>query len=199
MCVTLLWNCTFMPHTSTDRHSNWCMQYKINLPCYIYFKCMCAMMGDKVFLSILDLNEITYTWLLWKYIHDVQAGCRTSPGISHFSWGAKLPSLTELRCNSFKLRCNFQHMSDTIKGNESHVEDFKFWDFYTTFWQLKNATLNPIRIGYLVAELWAIYKRWNIKQRNLNAFFAYISKTISVTSTHSPWSCHTLTWFGIQN
>ena len=30
---------------------------------------------------------------------------------------------------------------DMIKGNGSHVKDFQFWDFYTTVWQLKNATI----------------------------------------------------------
>ena len=33
--------------------------------------------------------------------------------------------------NSRRVTCE----CDMIKGNESHLEDFQFWDFYTTFWQ----------------------------------------------------------------
>ena len=62
---------------------------------------------------------------------------------------------------------------DMIKGNDSYVEDFQFRVFGTTFWQLKMLQKNWI-FGYRVINL-----------KNLNSFFANISKTISATSDSS--------------
>ena len=45
----------------------------------------------------------------------------------------------------------------------------------------------PIRIRYIVPELWAIFKCWKqYKQKNLTSFFANISKTTSATSDSFP-------------
>ena len=52
--------------------------------------------------------------------------------------------------------------------------------FTPIFWQLKMLHFDetPVRIGYVVTELWSIY--------HLNYFFANISKTISATSRLIP-------------
>ena len=49
---------------------------------------------------------------------------------------------------------------DIIKGNESLVENFNF-NFLTPLshnFKMLNIDVNPIIIGYLVTELWAIYQ-----------------------------------------
>ena len=69
------------------------------------------------------------------------------------------------------------HICDMIKGNESHVEDFKFWDSNTTK-QLKNdgiLTETPVRYEYLVTEL----EIWD-------SCYATISKAIFATSDSFP-------------
>ena len=81
---------------------------------------------------------------------------------------------------------------------ESLVEDFKFWVFYTTIWHFPNAThfdANPIWIEFwLQSYEQFISTENNIKQRNLNCFFAIanISKTISATIDKSTGSKQTL-------
>ena len=64
---------------------------------------------------------------------------------------------------------------DTVKGNESHVEDVQFWGSYTTLWQLMNAKCwyaNPIQNRYLVTELWAFYHCW--KQYKTKGFEIFL-------------------------
>ena len=55
---------------------------------------------------------------------------------------------------------NMLHSQDQ---NESLVEDFQFWDSYTTLWHLKNAIFgckSHIRNGYLLTVLWAFHQCW---------------------------------------
>ena len=66
-----------------------------------------------------------------------------------------------------------------IKGNESHVNDFQFWDFYITFCSGNIKEL----------DVWLSYDKLirtenNVKQNNFTSFFkAIISKTMPQART----------------
>ena len=63
-----------------------------------------------------------------------------------------------------------------MKGNETHIEDIQFWDFYNSFWQF-TIDAHPIRIGYLVTELWAIYQCWKqYKTKEFELFLCQVLK-----------------------
>ena len=51
---------------------------------------------------------------------------------------------------------------------------------------------NPIRMEYLVTELWAIYQRWKqYKIKEFELFLCqYLNKIYLRHPTHSLWSCH---------
>ena len=54
-----------------------------------------------------------------------------------FYWPILIERTNKLKIN--KLSGGWR-AHDMIEGNESQVEDVQFWDFYTAFWWLKNAT-----------------------------------------------------------
>ena len=90
----------------------------------------------------------------------------------------------------------------TRSSEMSHLSiifNFEFSTPYSCNLKMLHVEVNPIRIECLVTELWAIYQYWKQyeTQKNITAFFANTSKTISATvrcPTHSPWSCHILSW-----
>ena len=50
---------------------------------------------------------------------------------------------------------------------------------------------NPIRIGCLVAKLWAIYQYWKqYRTKESDFFLCQYLKNYLGHSTHFPWSCH---------
>ena len=77
------------------------------------------------------------------------------------------------------------YICDTIKGNESLVENFNSY-FLAPFshnCNMLHFDPNSIAIGYLVTSYEGFdNSKNNMKQRNLNAVFANISKTTSPTS-----------------
>ena len=77
---------------------------------------------------------------------------------------------------------SYHHHVTWSKGNESPVKYFQFWEFFTIVWELQmlHFDTNPIRIGYLVTELWAIYQCWKqSKTKELRPFLCqYLKNTV---------------------